>query len=207
MIKKSLEGESEFQNIYTTFNEKIRRYLARLVGETEAEDLTQEVFLRVSQGLKDFRGTSKLSTWIYRIATNAALDKLRSPSFQRVTQEILLIDSEGREEDKYIPLRGSVSSVDQQLIRKEMNTCIRNVIKKLPKDFRTVIVLSELEELRNHEIAEILQVSLDTVKIRLYRARAKLKKELDSLCSFYRDGRNVLSCDLKSAMKQLKESD
>ena len=207
MVKRSLEGEPEFQNIYTTFDEKIRRYLTRLVGETEADDLTQEVFIRVSQGLKDFRGTSKLSTWIYRIATNTALDKLRSPSFQRLTQEMLLIDSEEREEDTYIQLRGSVSSIDQQLIRKEMNKCIRNVIKKLPEDYRTVIVLSELEELRNHEIAAILQVSLDRVKIRLRCARAKLKKELACLCSFYRDERNVLSCDLQSAMRHLKESD
>lgn len=87
-----------------------------------------------------------------------------------------------------------------------MNKCIRNVINKLPEDYRTVIVLGELEELKNHEIAEILQVSLDTVKIRLHRARAKLKKELENLCCFYRDERNVLSCDLKSAIKQFKES-
>lgn len=207
MIKRSLEDEPEFQNIYTTFNGKIHRYLAQLVGETEAEDLTQEVFIRVSQGLKDFRGTSKLSTWIYRIATNTALDKLRSPSFQRLTQEMPLIDPEGREEDKYIQLRGGVSSIDQQLIRKEMNKCIRNVTKKLPEDYRTVIVLGELEEFKNHEIAEILQVSLETVKIRLHRARTKLKKELENLCCFYRDERNVLSCDLKSAIRQLKESD
>jgi RNA polymerase sigma-70 factor (ECF subfamily) len=60
---------------------------------------------------------------------------------------------------------------------------------------------------QNHEIAEVLQVSLDTVKIRLHRARKKLKEELENLCCFYRDERNVLSCDLKSAIKQLKESD
>ena len=88
-----------------------------------------------------------------------------------------------------------------------MMACIRNVIKKLPEDYRTVIVLSELEELGNREIAEILQVSLDTVKIRLHRARAKLKKELENLCCFYHDERGVLSCDLKSVIKQLKESD
>lgn len=207
MMSVHSEDERKFQDVYSVFHDKIRRYLARLVGEHEAEDLTQEVFIRVSQGLKDFRGASKLSTWIYRIATNTALDKLRSPSFQRLTQEILLIDSEGREEDKYIQLRGSVSSIDQQLIRKEMNACIRNVIKKLPEDYRTVIVLSELEEFKNHEIARILQISLDAVKIRMHRAREKMKKELDNLCCFYRDERNVLSCDLKSAIRQLKESD
>jgi len=199
--------ELEFRKIYDIFRPKILAYLTRLIGKHEAEDLTQEVFIKVSQGLNDFRGTSKLSTWIFHIATNTALDKLRSPSFQWLTQEMLLIDSEGREEDKYIQLRGSGASIDQQLVRKEMNACIRNVIKKLPEDYRTVIVLSELEEFKNHEIAQILQISLDTVKIRLHRAREKTKKELDNLCCFYRDERNVLSCDLKSAIRQLKESD
>jgi RNA polymerase sigma-70 factor, ECF subfamily len=197
------DGEPEFQNIYTTFNQKIRRYLARLVGATEAEDLTQEVFIKVSRGLKDFRGESKLSSWIYRIATNIALDHLRRSS--QMTTEISSIDAEGEEEP--VRLRGELSLIEQQLIQKEMNACIRNVIKKLPEEYRTVIVLGELEEFKNNEIAEILQVSLDTVKIRLHRARSKLKKELENLCCFYRDERNVLSCDLKSAIKQLKESD
>ena len=159
--------------------------------------------MKVGQGLKDFRSESKLSTWIYRIATNAALDHLRSRSLKQISS----MDSEKEEEGKYIPLQRKMPSVDQQLIRKEMNACIRNVIKKLPEDYRTVIVLSELEELGNREIAEILQVSLDTVKIRLHRARKQLKKELENICCFYHDERNVLSCDLKSAIRQLKESD
>jgi len=197
----------EFRKIYDIFRPKILAYLTRLIGKHEAEDLTQEVFIKVSQGLNDFRGTSKLSTWIYHIATNAALDRLRSPTFQKMTQQTFSIELEAGEEGKFIRMRASVSSIDQQLIQKEMNRCIRDVIKKLPEDYRTVIVLSELEELKNHEIATILQVSLDTVKIRLHRARAKLKKELENHCSFYRDERNVLSCDLKSAIKQFKESD
>jgi RNA polymerase sigma-70 factor (ECF subfamily) len=200
------DSELEFQKLHEAFRPRILRYLTRLVGEHEAADLTQEVFVRVSRGLKDFRGDSEKSTWIYRIATNAALDKLRSPSFRQVTEEVLSIDSEGAEH-KYIQFRGSAPSIDQQLIRREMSNCIRNVIKQLPEDYRTVIVLGEMEELTNHQIAEILQVSLATVKIRLHRARARLKKELETLCSFYHDERNVLSCDLKSAMKQLKESD
>jgi len=202
-----IKAELEFQKIYDTFRPRILAYITRLIGTHEAEDLTQEVFIRVNQGLKDFRGTSKLSTWIYRIATNAALDRLRSPSFHKMTQETFSIDLEGREEDKFIQFQGRVSPLDQQLVQKEMSRCIRNVIKKLPEDYRTVIVLSELEELKNHEIAKVLQVSLDTVKIRLHRARASLKKELENHCNFYRDERNVLACDLKSAIKQFKESD
>lgn len=204
-----IEGELEIQNIYNTFQPKILRYLARLVGEHEAEDLTQEVFIRVSQALKTFRGKSQLSTWIYRIATNAALDRLRSPSFQRVVQKRLSDDSipgDGIEaEDKDVWTGEKTPLVDQQVIRKEMNECIRNFIEKLPEDYRTVIILSELEDLQNREIAEVLGASLDTVKIRLHRARAKLKKELETNCSFYRDERNELACDLKSAWKEFRK--
>jgi len=196
-------GELEFQHIYDAFWPKIHRYLARLTDSDEADDLTQEVFIKVNRGLKSFRGESQLSSWIYRIATNAALDHLRRPS--QMTTEMSSIDTEREEEP--VRLRGKVAFIDQQLIRKEMNACIRNVIKKLPEDYRTVIVLGELEEFKNHEIAEILQVSLDTVKIRLHRARKKLKNELENLCCFYRNESNVLSCDLKSAIRQLKESD
>jgi RNA polymerase sigma-70 factor, ECF subfamily len=197
------ENTLEFQHIHDAFRPKIHRYLSRLTGAEEAEDLTQEVFIKVNRGLKDFRGESKLSSWIYRIATNTALDHLRRPS--QITAETTSIDTE--REDEPVRLGGEVSFIDRQLIRKEMNACIRNVIKQLPQDYRTVIVLGELEEFKNNEIAEILQVSLESVKIRLHRARKQLKKELENLCCFYRDERNVLSCDLKSAIKQLKESD
>ena len=73
-----MDHSLEFPQIYTAYWPKIARYLARLVGEDEAEDLTQEVFIKVSQALPGFRGESSVSTWLYRIATNAAYDRLRS---------------------------------------------------------------------------------------------------------------------------------
>ena len=194
------DDELEFQKIYKTFQPKIFRYISRLAGEHEAEDLTQEVFIRVSQGLKTFRGESQLSTWIYRIATNAAVDRLRSPSFQLTTPKSFLSDSTGEDEEQKDVLTGEKTpSAEQQLIRKEMNECIRDFVENLPENYRTVVVLSKLEQLKNDEIAEILGVTLDTVKIRLHRARARLKKELETHCSFYRDERNQLACDLKTA--------
>jgi RNA polymerase sigma-70 factor (ECF subfamily) len=78
-----------------------------------------------------------------------------------------------------------------------MNECIREFIEKLPPNFRAVMVLSEIEGLKNSEIADILGISLDNVKIRLHRARAGLKKKLQEGCSFYQDERNTLACDRK----------
>ncbi|HLA99072.1 MAG TPA: sigma-70 family RNA polymerase sigma factor [Anaerolineales bacterium] len=75
--------ELDFQKIYATYQPRILRYLARLVGENEVEDLAQEVFVKVSHGLKSYRGEAQLSTWVYRIATNAAIDRIRAASFRQ----------------------------------------------------------------------------------------------------------------------------
>jgi RNA polymerase sigma-70 factor (ECF subfamily) len=191
----------DFQEIYTTFQPKILGYLSRMLGRDEAEDLTQEVFVKVDKSLREFRGEAQLSTWISRIATNAALDRLRSSSFRQREKEYVPGDSSDESmaepEDKNVWTGEKKPEADQQLIRQEMNRCIRNFIDQLPADYGTVLVLSEVEGFKNREIAEILEVSLDTVKIRLYRARAKLKESLGSHCNFYMDERSELACDRK----------
>ena len=175
----------DFQKIHNDFRPRIHRYLARLVGEFEAEDLTQEVFLRISQALHTFRGESKLSTWIYRIATNAALDRMRAPSFLRNVQNGLFngYDSGEMEVDReFAEIEDSQLSPEHQLFLKEGYQCYQDTIENLPVNYRTVVALSELEELAISEIAEILGLSLDVVKIRLHRGRARLLKALKARC-------------------------
>jgi RNA polymerase sigma-70 factor (ECF subfamily) len=192
-----------FQDIYNAFRPRILRYLSRLVGEDEAEDLTQEVFIKIDRALKTFRGEALMSTWIYQIATNAALDKLRSPYFREPGKSFSVEAVEMNEEDKDPLTEEEMASADQRIILQEMNGCIREIIDTLPGDYRSVIVLSELEGLKNQEIAEILGVSLQTVKIRLHRGRARLKKELSTACVFYRDERNEFACDRRNNGIQL----
>lgn len=181
--------ELALEEIHATFRLKIQRYLTRMVGEFEAEDLTQEVFIKISRALKTFRGESALSTWVYRIATNAALDRLRSPSFQWMGQkcstEAFTAEGEPEIDDRNAWTGEKTPQVEPMLYRKEMNACIQNFVERLPEDYRAVLVLSEFEELSNHEIAEILGITLNTVKIRLHRAREKLKKELAANCDSY----------------------
>lgn len=176
----------DFPKIYDAYRPKILRYLSRLIGESDAEDLTQETFVKVHQALRSFRGESQLSTWLYRIATNTALDRMRQPSFRRVEQVSLA--EEGEEAmilDRVRLSDGQKPPIEKELIRDEMNDCIRGYIDRLPDDYRTVLVLSEWEGLRNQQIADILGITLDVVKIRLHRAKAKLKRELESHCEFY----------------------
>jgi RNA polymerase sigma-70 factor (ECF subfamily) len=201
-----VSGNLDFKEIYEEFQPKIRHYLTELAGPTEAEDLTQEVFEKVSSALEGFRGESKLSTWLYRIATNTALDKLRSSSFRRASENTPLEGSAGVH-DGNIWSGQKKTSTDQEFIRKEMSACVREYMEDLPPDYKAVIILSDFGGFKNGEIADILQVSLDTVKIRLHRARAALKKKLDDGCNFYRNEQNVLACDRKPASIKSKKSE
>ena len=199
---KVMDREMNFEEVYREFQPKILHYISRLASNDEAEDITQEVFEKIHRGLAGFEGKSKLSTWIYRIATNTALDRLRSPSFKRSTEELTEAS-----EDKNVWTSHKKAPVDQQLIRKEMSQCVQEHIDKLPSDYKTVILLSEHEGLTNKEIADILQVSLDTVKIRLHRARASLKKILDEACDFYHNEQSILACDRKSQFIKFRKTD
>jgi RNA polymerase sigma-70 factor, ECF subfamily len=198
-------NQVEFQEVYDTFQPKILRYLVRLVGELEAEDLTQEVFVKVSQALESFRRESTLSTWIYRIATNAALDRLRSPSFQKKLADDSIENAAENAEDMDVWTGELAPLVEQQLFRKEMNDCIQGFIMKLPENYRTVLALVEAEGLSNKEVAEILGVSVGTVKIRIHRARERLKEELIANCDSYWVEGNEYVPELKKSPRKIRE--
>lgn len=190
-------SEYEFKKIYDEYYSRILQYLTRIGGPNDAEDMAQDVFDKINNGLGGFQGKSKLSTWIFRIATNTAIDRSRSAAFKQKKEHIAIED--GTEHQAACTSASNKSPVtDQLVIRKEMSDCVNEFIDNLPPDYKTVIVLSELEGLTNKEIAEILGISPDNVKIRLHRARAKLKAALNAGCDFYYNDQNTLACDRKS---------
>ena len=176
----------DFQRVYDELQPRIRRYLARLAGPGEADDLSQETFARVSQALAGFRGEAALSTWIYRIATNVAFDRARSPGFQLQARTA---------EPEALAALGTAPAIEQDIASWEMSECVRDYVDQLPADYRTVVVLSELEELPDREIALVLGISLEAAKIRLHRARARLRQMLEQGCDVSRDERNELTCE------------
>ena len=192
-------SEVDFARIYEEFYEKVARYVTRMVGQNDCEDVAQEVFEKINEGIRTFRGESNLSTWIYRIATNTALDKLRTKAFKHFSEHSSLMEAIDVEDDDEGMFHFG-GFVEQNLIRMEMSECVREYIDNLPPDYRTVLILSEMEGLKNQEIADILQISLDTVKIRLHRARAKLKRELETGCTFYHNDQGFLACDRRKAV-------
>ncbi len=183
-----------FDAIHETYRPKIVRYLARLVGEHDAEDLAQEVFVRVARGLPAFRGESRLSTWIYRIARNAAFDRLRAGGPAIAAQAA---PSAGDGEAEACAEARASDATERALIRGEMNACIRRLVDGLPEKERAALTLGELGELKDREVADALGVTVGAAKIRLHRGRARLKREMERRCDFYRDGDNGLACDEK----------
>jgi RNA polymerase sigma-70 factor (ECF subfamily) len=185
-----------FNEIFDEYHPRVLRYLKRIVNPDDAEDLSQEVFDKINKGLNKFQGRSSLSTWIYRIATNTAIDKSRSAAYKYEMEHHSFEDETSHESSGATTVKASPST-DQLVIRKEMSDCINEFIDNLSPDYKTVIVLSDLEGFANKEIAEILGISLDNVKIRLHRARVRLKKALQEGCDFYYTDGNTLACDRK----------
>lgn len=185
---------SRFQSVHDQFRPRVLRYLTRMVGEAEAEDLTQTVMLKVSRALPQFRGDSSLATWILRIAKNVALDSLRRKTIKLVSQTPE--DSEdGCEDDTQQAT--PVESLEASAIRGETSSCIRQFVERLPDNYRDPLVLSEFEGFTNDEIAAILGLTVGTVKIRLHRGRERLRQSLQAGCSFDHEADGELGCDPK----------
>lgn len=188
--------ECDFIKIYNDYYQKIIQYLSGFVGPIESEDLAQEVFDKINRSLGGFKGKSKLSTWIYRIATNAAIDRLRSASYKQAFKSTPLHDTYRFDGSLTDNLLGNPSA-DEIAVRKEMSACVNEYVHNLPLNYRTILVLNDMADLSYQEIADILQISLSNVKVRLHRARAKLKEELNKGCEFYYNEEGTLACDRK----------
>jgi RNA polymerase sigma-70 factor, ECF subfamily len=158
-----------------------------------AEDLAQEAILRSYLGISELRNRSCLIPWLYRIATNLCRDYFRKQ--KRINEKIqsrseMLMQANDLR-DRNAP------QLDKVIECTEMGECVRQYFNGLPNTYRAVIILHDLEEMTNPEIADMLNISLDTVKIRLHRARKKLRKILNNACNFYTDERGILVCEPK----------
>lgn len=183
----------EFDRLARELSPVLLRYLRRCTGDrSTADDLLQETLLKMARGLDTFEGRASLKTWAFSIATRVIADHFRSPGRQQ-----LLVDMSEAEDiaDPELPISG-------RLIAEEMNACVREVINSLPVDYRAALVLHDLEDLPVLQVARICECSPGTAKIRIHRARRRLKAALQRQCDFYRDGESEFRCDRKPG-KQL----
>lgn len=181
--------QDSFDDIARQLSQPLLHYLRRMAGnQAVADDLLQETLLRIAHGLPGFKGQSSVKTWAFAIATRAAADHFRRPEHRVHIVEVA--------EAGACPDPGR--SVDQRIVVDEMNTCVRQVVDSLPDDYRAALVLHDLEDLSVEQTAEICGCTLATAKIRIHRARERLKTALQQQCEFYRDDEDILRCDRKS---------
>ncbi len=174
LVRRSQQDdERAFGELVGRYESKVYSLALRMLRNPEdAEDVLQDTFLRAYRGIKAFQGNSTFSTWIYRIAANSALMRLRKKQLPTVSIE----DADERETP--------VTIVDwkpgpvEQLLTKETLQAMDEAIEALPPEFRQVFVLRDVEELSNAEVAEILDLSVAAVKSRLHRARLKVRNRL-----------------------------
>ena len=147
--------------------------------EAEAEDVVQETYLKAFTHLSDFRGEAQLSTWLTRVALNEALGRRRK---ERRMVDVESADQAGRGSDNIVPLFASdlASTPEQDVARDDIRRVLEQAIDDLPDEFRTVFVMRLIEEMSVEETAASLSVKPETVRTRLYRARALIRSSLEA---------------------------
>lgn len=172
LVSAAVAGrEASFEELVRRYQRPIASYVYRMVGDYDAAlDLTQEVFIKVYNSLARYRSEFKFSTWIYKIAHNAAIDHLRRYS---VRELILSAESDGTRPDVAIESRRL--SPEQESEREERRSEIESVVQTLPAAYRELIVLRHSHDLSYDEIAEVTGLPLGTVKNRLFRAREAMR--------------------------------
>jgi RNA polymerase sigma-70 factor (ECF subfamily) len=169
LVYSCLQGHPHsFRILYQRHQGTVRSTLYQLCGPSQLDDLVQEVFLRVWKGLKGFRQTAQFSTWIYRITWNVATDQRRRFGQERSRQERLMpvaLDDNGASSGDPSGLNGI-----------HYQDLVQRGLTRLSDDHRSVLVLHDLQDLPQKEIAEILSIPVGTVKSRLFHARSILKQ-------------------------------
>lgn len=196
----SIKAMLDFNDIHAAYHDRVLGYIRGIVGEEHAEDFTQEVFIKIHRGLGSLKDEKKLSSWIYSIALNTARDGLRS---MKAGPRIVSLDKGGAPDDVGAPRTMEqfpdprARTYDEIIAKKEMAQCYADFVKKLPPNYLEIYVLSEFEGLSDAEIASRLSLSLQTVKVRLHRARTRLYEELRKNCTCYNGASGDLMCEPK----------
>ena len=172
LIAACQQGDGRaFRDVYDLYKDRIYALCRHMAGNFEdAEDLTQEVFVSAFKNIHTFRAESAFGTWLYRIATNRCLNRLRKRTPELHSFEAL-------EEVGAAP-PSSRPGPEDLLVRKELNHRLENAVSALPENLRVVFVLGTLEGMRYKHIAEICECTEEAVKMRIHRARKQVRDKL-----------------------------
>jgi RNA polymerase sigma-70 factor (ECF subfamily) len=181
LVERCKQDDIEaYEALVDRYRNKILNYVARYSGSTaDAEDLTQEVFIKAYLAIKKFRGQCSFQTWLFQIASNVCVDRFRRVRRDRVAYSLdEPVSTEDGEVEREIPdWSGDPESVAES---RELQALVQKTLMTLSDKLRAVIVMHDLEGLRYEEIAEVLQIPIGTVKSRLFNARVELRNRLRS---------------------------
>ncbi len=178
LVREAQAGDTRaFDELVHRYENRVYRLAFKILREEEdAADVLQDAFLSAFRGLKNFKAESTFSTWLYRIATNASLMKIRKRRDNQVSLEQSQNDSR---ETETIAIPDWSHQPLQELLDEETRDIMEDAVGRLPEDLRSVFVLRDVEELSNQEVAEVLELSVAAVKSRLHRARVFLRDRLN----------------------------
>jgi RNA polymerase sigma-70 factor (ECF subfamily) len=175
-------SESAFDWLVTHYHGPVYSLIVSMLGDpSDAADGSQEVFLKAFRGIRNFRQGSSLKTWLYRIAIREALNHKRW--FKRHLQKNVSIDAEVEEGQAPIEIEDLGATPFEQLATREVQAVVQDALQQVPGVFRTAVILRDLEGLSYEEVAEVLEVSVGTVKSRILRGRRALKDILEPMLS------------------------
>lgn len=170
-----------FNEIVLRYKGKVYNYISRMVhNAADAEDLTQETFIRAYMGLHSFQSRASLNTWLFRIATNLCIDHCRREKrMHGLTVSLSQDEEDGDEEGGQRDIPDMAFDPQRLLLNKELGEKLEKALQELPDKLRTVVLLYDVEGLPYEEIAAIVGCPLGTVKSRLFNARAALRRKLE----------------------------
>ena len=175
-----MNNTDEFSSILYTYQDRVYNQAYRMLGNREdAEEATQDIFLNVYKALSEFRGDSKVTTWIYRITSNVCISRLRKKQLDITSLDEPWDDSDNRTLADIIPDGGEDPS--SLLESEEMNEMIRDTVRQLPPDWAMAVSLFHFDDLSYEEIAEIMDTPKATVATYIFRGRKRLAEKLMSV--------------------------
>ena len=183
LVREFIAGnEAAFTELVTKYKDALTNYLNVMVGDYDiAVDLCQETFIRVYKNINRYSNIYQFSTWIYRIATNLAIDEMR---YRRRRGQVFYKNVWGRnsskdEDGREFEISDVRAGPGDEILRKESERVLSEAIRSLPEKYRTAFVLKEIQELPYESIAKVLHCSSGTIKSRLHRARELLQRKLE----------------------------
>ena len=179
LIKGIQQGDRKsFQILVETYQRMVVNTCLGIVhNQADAEDLAQDVFLEIFRTAEKFRGDSKLSTWLYRIATNRSLNLIRNNKRKRFFQSIEETFTGGRNRSSEIS-ENRADQPDQNMADQQRSDLLHRAIDRLPEKQRIAFTLNKYEELPYQQIAEIMEISLASVESLIHRAKKNLQEQL-----------------------------